>query len=62
MKKTKIISELSKKYNFLPSKEFKPLSPSPVSPISELINACQQKFYKEPKLTESDPIKNRDYH
>ena len=34
MKKTKILSELSQKYNFLPPKEFSPLSQPSFSPIS----------------------------
>lgn len=49
IKKTKVLSELSQKYNFLPPKEFSPLSQPTFSPIHDLINACQ-KFYKEAPL------------
>lgn len=58
VKKTKVLSELSQKYNFLPPKEFSPLSQPAFSPISELVNACHQRFCRElPLHTEITPSK-----
>lgn len=62
LKKTKVLSELSQKYNFLPPKEFSPLSQPCFSPISELVHACQQRFHREsPLLTEGSPSKGLEY-
>jgi hypothetical protein len=60
MKKTKVLTELSQKYNFLAPKVFSPLSHPAFSPISELINACQSRLQGGPLRTESNPTKGFD--